>query len=365
MHSASLWQQMPSSGRLFVRFWGGCAVAAGVLAIGLQIAGPPPMGGDDIDVSTPALNPADKSDIPGLQADLLEKRSGPNGYPLPRRGQHGHVARQVYAAPAVDVPAGEAQIALVVTGVGDARALTDEALTSLPGAVSLVISPYAPDMKHLLEEARANKHETLLSLPIQPNKGGAETTASLAGPNALGSDLSARQNLQNYQWALSSLAGYVGVTNAAPGANQSDFTHSAAFSPLLDDIDKRGLLYLNATPNTTLPSKTGVTGTADIAVNTDTDIVNIDIQLLKLQQAARRNGRAIGVMGPLRPVALACLRAWIPHLKDVGITLVPVSMLVAPVAQPQAAPPSSSSGPTMDNGAMRVHLTNPRMGKQQ
>ncbi|OUJ03464.1 hypothetical protein HK15_12155 [Acetobacter orientalis] len=367
-HTASLvWQRMPPSGRLFVRFWGGCVVAVGVMGVGLQLMGPPKMGGQDIDVASYDTTLASKTDIPAPQADLLENTAGPGGYALPKRGTHGHVARQVYAAPVVDVPAGSAQVALILTGVGDSHAVTEEALSALPSPISLALSPYTPDMKKLLELARANKHETLLALPVQPSQAPAKTDSTpevQAGPKALSSSLSAKQNTTNYQWALSSLAGYVGVTNATTGTSTEDYTHSTAFTPILTDMAQRGLLYLNATPDTAIQN-TEATGTADVNINTDADIVNIDIQLLKLQQAARRTGRAIGVMGPLRPVALACLRAWIPHLKDVGITLVPVSMLLAPLP---AAPPTANTaltGNAAANGAMHVNLTNPNAGKRQ
>lgn len=359
MHSTSLWQQMPSSGRAFVRFWGGTAAAAGVLAIALQVMGPPrgEVAGQDIDVPSGDAGAAQvaKTDIPPPQVDLLERKAGANGYALPKRGANGRVARQVYAAPVVDVPAGTAQVALLIDGVGESQALTQEAMTSLPGPVSLAISPYVSGVEDLMQQARDHKHETLLSLPMQDGKAATDPKApSNAGPNALGASLSASQNMQNYQWALSSLAGYVGVTNAFSGQNGGEFAHSAAFTPILTDMDKRGLLYLNANPAASIQGGP-TTATADVAINTDTDIVNIDIQLLKLQQAARHNGRAIGIMGPLRPVALACLRAWIPHLKDVGITLVPVSMLVAPAPAPAVAP----SGPTKPSGDMHVHLSSP------
>lgn len=358
-HNASLlWQHLPQSGRNFVRFWGGCTAATGAMVVVLQLMGPPQMGGKDIDVGGVDAALSTKTEIPAPQADLLEAHSGPNTYPLPKRGAHGHTARQVYAAPVVDVPAGNAQVALIMTGAGDSAALTEEAFTSLPGAVSFTISPYVQNVSKLLDHARANQHETLLSLPIQSAQTKNDAPEVQAGPKALLSSAPASQNMENYEWALSSLAGYVGVTNAFGGSNTENYTHTAAFTPLLSDINKRGLLYLNATPDTTVQA-TEATGTADVFINTDTDIVNIDIQLLKLQQAARRSGRAIGIMGPLRPVALACLRAWVPHLKDVGITLVPVSMLVAPLPAPDSA---TTPANTASNGAMHVHLSNPNAG---
>lgn len=364
----SLWHQIPASGRNFVRFWGGCTALAGLLAVTLQVMGPPHavVSGLDIDVgggsdaaAIAAL--ANKTDIPAPQADLLDSETGPGGFALPKRGTHGRMARQVYAAPVVPVPAGMAQVALLIDGVGQSDTLSDEAIDSLPGPVSLAVSPYVSDADSLMERARTHKHETLISLPMQGSAAQGAPASTDAGPNALGAALSEQKNIDNLNWTLSHLAGYAGVTNAFSGQNGGDYPHSPAFKPVLSAIDQRGLFYLNATPATAADGP-GAIGTADVAINTDTDIVNIDIQLLKLQQMARKNGRAIGVMGPLRPVALACLRAWIPHLKDVGITLVPLSMLVAP--QPAAAPAAAPSGPTAANGAMHVHVSNPRTNNQ-
>lgn len=72
MHTPSLWQQLPSNGRAFIRFWGGCATAAVALAIGLQVMGPPGLSieGQDIDVS----------------ADSAAKQSSPHSAP-PFRGR--------------------------------------------------------------------------------------------------------------------------------------------------------------------------------------------------------------------------------------------------------------------------------------
>ncbi|MBS0960107.1 divergent polysaccharide deacetylase family protein [Acetobacter thailandicus] len=327
MTITSHWQQMPSSGRMFVRFWGGCFVLTGILVISLQVMGPPRLDGDDIDVASSNLNPGSRNVIPAPLPELQEKHRGPNGFPLPKKDAKGRTPRLAYASPTVEVPPGNAEVALVITGIGDARNLTNEAMASLPAPVTFAVSPYAPEMKKLLEQARLNNHETLLALPVQQDsKYDPSAGEDVTGSYALGPGLSPEENLQNYKWALSSLSGFIGVTNGFPGSGTESYTLSNAFSPILKDIDDRGLIYLNATPETT-PRTNGPGGTVDVNINTDTDIIKIDIQLLKLQQAARRNHSAIGIIGPLRPVALACLRAWIPHLEDVGITLVPLSML--------------------------------------
>ncbi|WP_215753443.1 divergent polysaccharide deacetylase family protein [Acetobacter sp. P5B1] len=363
---ASLWQKMPASGRAFLYFWGGCTALAGVVALTLQIMGPPyaEVSGDDIDVGTtsPAAIAAlaSKTDIPAPMGDLLTSDLGPGGFALPKVGPHGLLPRQVYAAPAVPVPAGNAQVALVIDGIGQSDdELSNQAIDNLPGPVSLAISPYASDPSSLMDRARTHNHETLLSLPMQDSPADGKAASEEALPNALQASLSERKNIENLNETLSHLAGYAGVTNAFSGQNGGEYPHSPAFKPILSAVHQRGLFYLNATPATTSDGP-GLIGTADVAINTDADIVTIDIQLLRLQQLARKNGRAIGVIGPLRPVALSCLKAWIPHLTNVGITLVPVSMLVAPLPAPPPAPakPPAPPPPTAATGAMHVNVHN-------
>ena len=366
MHTPSLWQQLPANGRLFIRFWGGCLTATAALALTLQIMGPPHLivDGDDIDTVAETGAKAGPAghlvNIPAPQAALLDKTTGPGGFPLPRRGAHGALPRQVYAAPAVDVPPGTPMVALLVDGVGQSADLTKDAIAALPSQVSLAVSPYVADPDAIMEAARQHQHELLLSLPMQGDTpkladGAKDAPADSEGPKALGVLLSAQQNMDNLNWSLSHLAGYVGVTNAFDGQNGGGFPNSSGFKAILTALDQRGLLYLNASPDIHMQSSNAV-GSADVSINTDDDIVNIDIQLLKLQQLARQNGHAIGVLGPLRPVALACLRAWLPHLKDVGITLVPVSQLIQP-------PDPASLPKPANNGQMHVNLTNtaPRM----
>lgn len=363
---ASLWQKMPASGRAFIYFWGGCTALAGVVALTLQIIGPPyaEVSGDNIDVGTtsPAAIAAlaSKTDIPAPMGDLLTSDLGPGGFALPKVGPHGLLPRQVYAAPVVPIPAGNAQVALLIDGIGQSDdELSNQAIDNLPGPVSLAISPYASDPSSLMDRARAHNHETLLSLPMQDRPANGKAAGEEALPNALQAALPERKNIENLNETLSHLAGYAGVTNAFSGQNGGEYPHSPAFKPILSAVHQRGLFYLNATP-ATVSNGPGTIGTADVAINTDADIITIDIQLLKLQQLARKNGRAIGVIGPLRPVALSCLKAWIPHLANVGITLVPVSMLVAPLPAPPPAPakPPAPPTPTAATGAMHVNVHN-------
>ena len=104
MNTPTLWQQLPASGRLFLRFWGGGLGAAAILALSLQVMGPPrhDLEGQDIDVT--GNNPADKSARTGIlppQTALLAPKDGPAGYPLPVRAPHRPTSLRAHAAPAL------------------------------------------------------------------------------------------------------------------------------------------------------------------------------------------------------------------------------------------------------------------------
>ncbi|MFT8886972.1 MAG: divergent polysaccharide deacetylase family protein [Acetobacter papayae] len=357
MRTPSLWRRLTTRGRLFIWFWLAVVAVAAILGATLHFIRPPhpSIAQWNADVARHHLK-GDHTDILPPQMALLEKHNGTGGFPLPLTGPHGQTARQIYAAQTVDVPPGTPMVAVLLEGISQPDEQSTDAMASLPGAVSVAFSPYLSGADTLMETARQYQHETLLVLPMQASKDKPTTTqtppADDAGPRAIRLLNSAQQNTDNLNWVLSRMAGYVGVVGAPVGPNANTLLHSQDFTTILGTLDKRGLLYVNGTVDQPITGA-GLLGQADVQINADTDIVGIDIQLLKLQQAARRNGHAIGVMSPLRPVALACLRAWIAHLKDVGIALVPVSQLILP-------PDPADVTPTTPNGAMRVNLAAPQ-----
>lgn len=390
----SFWEQLPQNGRSLIRFWTGFLVIVFFVFCALEYMGPVEMApeGHDVDVSSDTHNkntspteqkanpPANDSklvqqndsDLPGnnapktfpdLQQTVLDDSRASGGFPLPHKSADGQTPSQIYAAAPVNLPPGVPKIAILVDGIGQqSDDFTKESLDGLPTQISLAVSPYVSHPKELMDIIRQSRHEFFLSLPMQGKNTNDFTaldqtesaaTTDTEGPKALDLHLSTQQNLDNAMWSLSRLAGYVGVTNAFDSQNGGDFPRSSLFTSILQQIEQRGLYYVNTLPNmsTDVPN---TSRTADVTINTNVDIVNIDIQLLKLQQIARQRGYALGVLGPLQPVALACLRAWLPHLKDMGIALVPVSQ----VMQINSAPPQNVS-----QDGMRVNLSTvpPRM----
>ena len=59
-------------------------------------------------------------------------------------------------------------VAVVVAGLGVGAAKTIDAIMKLPAAVTLAFTPYGSDPGKLAERARAQRHEILLQIPMEP-----------------------------------------------------------------------------------------------------------------------------------------------------------------------------------------------------
>lgn len=362
----SLWRRLPPNGRLFVRFWGGASLLALICVIGLQewsslhhgrkvaekqtAASPVPANRPAPETPRPAvvrenaeaddISPHDAAQsiepqdgavsdlVPGVTPvskpvpDMLEPAPGEPGHNLPKPGPAGQLARNVYAAAVPAVPATNARVGILLDGYGLSEEMSLNAARTLPAMVSFAVSTYAPARPALSEVARQRGHEVFLSLPMQPS------TAPMddEGPRALGYDHSETVDRDNLRWALSRFDGYVGVTNAFSGLDGDAYAQSPDFQMVSRELNQRGLLYLNATPNA---QRIGPApgGDAAMTLDTDADAAGIDGQLAHLVQLAKTRGSAIAVAGPMRPVLLMRLAEWVKTLSTQNISLVPVSSL--------------------------------------
>src|ERR1700686_3288257 len=94
----------------------------------------------------------------------------------------------VYAADADRAKAAKMPaVAIVVGGLGIGAAKTADAIMKLPPAVTLAFTPYGADPAKLAERARAQRHEILLQIPMEPfdypdNDPGPHTSPSTLAP---------------------------------------------------------------------------------------------------------------------------------------------------------------------------------------
>ena len=129
-------------------------------------------------------------------------------------------------------------VAIVVGGLGVGAAKTTDAIMKLPPAVTLAFTPYGSDPGKLAERARAQRHEILLQIPMEPF----DYPDNDPGPQTLLTTLAPEQNLDRLYWHLSRFQGYAGIANFM-GARF--VAADAVMQPIVREAAKRGLGYLD------------------------------------------------------------------------------------------------------------------------
>jgi uncharacterized protein len=230
----------------------------------------------------------------------------------------------VYAADADRAKAAKMPvIAIVVAGLGVGAAKTTDAIMKLPPAVTLAFTPYGADPTKLAERARAQRHEILLQIPMEPF----DYPDNDPGPQTLLTTLNAEQNLDRLYWHLSRFQGYAGLANFM-GARF--VAADPVMQPVIREAAKRGLSYFDdgATPRSVAASLAAGQALpyakADFTLDAVPTSVEIDRTLLKLETLAKERGAAVGVASAL-PISIERLSAWIKTLDARGIMLVPLT----------------------------------------
>jgi hypothetical protein len=251
---------------------------------------------------------------------------------IPRVSLDGARPLVAYARPGpTAAEANMPRIAIVITGLG-IGAKTTEAAVTLPGSVTLAFAPYGSEIEKVAIRARAAGHELLLQLPMEPF----DYPDNDPGPQTLLTSLAPEQNVDRVHWMMSRFQGYVGVANYMG----SRFTASdASFAPVLREVAKRGLMYLDdsTSPRSLAGQIAGANNLPFAKANIVIDAVptpnEIDRELARLETMARNNGSAVGVASAL-PVSLAQIAKWAKGAEQRGFLLVPISATV--VARPKS-----------------------------
>lgn len=250
---------------------------------------------------------------------------------LPRVGVDGTRPADVYARPFTEtaVTRGAPRIAVFVGGLGLDPASTQTAIARLPAGVSLGIAPYGNDLPGAAERARTTGHEVWLQAPMQAVAG------ADPGPHTLKVESGEAENRESLHWLMGRFAGYVGVAGYLGGKFTAD---ADALSPVLAEVARRGLLYLD-------DGGAPVSKAADLAPSLDlkaarADIVadgsaeGIDAALARAEDIARRKGSVL-VTATALPLTLEHVARWAQSLEGKGFALAPVSSMAG--ARPDRA----------------------------
>jgi polysaccharide deacetylase 2 family uncharacterized protein YibQ len=214
-------------------------------------------------------------------------------------------------------------IAIVIGGLGVGAAKTSDAIMKLPPAVTLAFTPYGSDPGKLVERARAQRHEVLLQIPMEPF----DYPDNDPGPQTLLTTLSPEQNLDRLFWHLSRFQGYAGIANFM-GARF--VVTDAAMQPIVREAAKRGLGYLDdgSAPRSVASSlaegQAMPFARADFSIDAVPTSVEIDRALAKLESLAKERGTAVGIASAL-PISIERIAAWTRSLESRGILLVPLT----------------------------------------
>lgn len=242
---------------------------------------------------------------------------------LPKRGDDGARPMDVYARPA----SGDrgTRIAIVVGGLGLSQTGTLNAINALPPEVTLGFAATGNSLQRWMQRARETGHEILLQVPMQPYD-----QMGAPDPRMLKVSAKPAATLDALHRAMGRITNYTGIMNYLGGRFMSD---AQAFQPVLRDVARRGLLFLDdGTASGSLTKALAPTlgapfATADLQLDATLDRSAIMKRLGDLEDIARRKGSAIGVASAFDE-SVAAISAWAEAAKARGIEIVGVSALV-------------------------------------
>lgn len=243
--------------------------------------------------------------------------------PLPVRAADGRRPVDVYARPWSG--ARGARVAIVIGGLGLSQTGTQEAIAKLPPEVTLAFASDGNSIGRWMQESRRQGHEIIMQVPLEPfdfpNVNPGRNTLTVAAKPA--------ENLKNLRWALSRTTNYTGVMNYMGARFVAD---RAAMEPVLAELGKRGLLYLDdgssarsVAPELALQDRVPY-AVADAAIDAERSRDAILKKLDQLEATARAKGSAIGT-GSAFDVTVDAVAQWVAEARRRGIEIVPISAL--------------------------------------
>jgi polysaccharide deacetylase 2 family uncharacterized protein YibQ len=272
--------------------------------------------------------------VPGPAAAAATPDAAPLDQKFVEMTQHGAIPKiaadgtrpaDAFAQPVKPLPGkpDAPRIALIVGGLGVSTTMTADAIAKLPSAVTLGFVPYGADIAALAARARGAGHEVLLQVPMEPF----DYPDNDPGPQTLLTSLTVQQNVDRLYWLMSRFQGYVGIANTM-GAR---FTASEpSFTPILRDIAKRGLIFVDdgSNPRSIASRVAGANNLslarADVMLDTVPTPAEIDRALGRLEMAARERNFAVGMASAL-PVSIDHIAKWAKAAESRGLLLVPIS----------------------------------------
>lgn len=226
------------------------------------------------------------------------------------------------AIPAPSIRTG-AYVAIIIDDMGMDRARAAR-LAALPGPLTFSYLAYAPDIDAQSRGARANGHEIMLHMPMEPE--GRDDP----GPGALRISLTDDEIRARTAASLDRLPLAVGLNNHMG----SKFTRDPrVMRPVLAELAARGLLFVDSRTSGSsvgldVAKQSGVAAAGrDVFLDNEIDARAIRVQLAELERVASRRGSAIAIGHP-HEATIEALAQFLPGMQARGLQLVAASAIV-------------------------------------
>ncbi|MBL8628997.1 MAG: divergent polysaccharide deacetylase family protein [Rhodospirillaceae bacterium] len=220
-------------------------------------------------------------------------------------------------------PPGDAKtpkLAIVVEGLGLNRTATEAALTKLPPVVTLAFSPYARDLKRLMERAKAKGHEVLIEVPME----GKNFPAEDPGPLGLLTGLESKDNQERLDTILKEANGAVGVFDGMGSKFRENPTN---IGEVLSKLKQQNLFYVQGRPGVRVGESEVPSATTDVVIDERPFRAAVDARFDFAEKVAKYQGTAVAVMAA-RPISFERLALWMDQLPKKGVSLAPVSQVL-------------------------------------
>jgi polysaccharide deacetylase 2 family uncharacterized protein YibQ len=167
----------------------------------------------------------------------------------------------------------------------------------------------------------------LIGIPMEPQG----YAMNDPGPMALMTGLAPAENAARLDRVLALWGGYAGATGAiGNGLRGERYAASAQIVPMLRELARRGVFYIDPRPGGMLPATVGLASRAvDVVLDEPPLRAEIEAKLTRLTQLAHDHGSALGLADGPSPVTTARIAAWAATLGQQGLVLVPASAVIS------------------------------------
>lgn len=215
-------------------------------------------------------------------------------------------------------------IAVIIDDLGMNTAKTKE-ISDMKVPLVMSFLPYAPRIEKQVKAARANGHEILVHMPMEPTDADAHP-----GPHALMTDLSDEENRANFAANMNKFDSYIGVNNHMGSKFTAD---PAQMKWVLEEIKKQDLIFIDSmtSPKSIagrMANEMGIlSAKRDVFLDDEDDADKIREQLKKLERIAKKQGSAIAIGHP-RQNTITVLREWFASIEASEYMVVPLSVIL-------------------------------------